>query len=227
MVKQRIKNLGREVIVHTNAVKLGIMVLVIGGATLAAACSGGVSKGDVNQMIDAKIASTPATAASASGTATGAAPASGDLNKAIFNAMDKFANNDASDAANPTLWRIQPGGGTVMMEYNNRMANAWFAAQAGNWDMVNYQFKEMLEVQEVFETTKPAKAADLKKFEAEQLTPLMNAAQAKDLTAFTKQYPLTEAGCNACHKNNNVGFVKVIPPTVAATRDLDWQGQGK
>jgi hypothetical protein len=42
---------------------------------------------------------------------------------------------------------IQPGLGTMMIEYARRMGSLWFAGEAGNWDMVHYQLLEMREIQ--------------------------------------------------------------------------------
>jgi len=130
-----------------------------------------------------------------------------------------------------TLWKIQPGLGSIMIEFNMRMANSWFAAQAGNWNMVRYQVDEMISVQEVAQTTRPKRAEALKKFTAEYLEPLMKAAEAKDLTAFNAQYPRSIGGCNSCHGKETASdfpdgfsFVRVVPPTEAATQNLDWKG---
>jgi len=42
-----------------------------------------------------------------------------------------------------TLAAIQPGLGTVMIEYSNRAGNVYYAAQAGNWGLAAYQLNEM------------------------------------------------------------------------------------
>src|SRR5215470_20169547 len=76
----------------------------------------------------------------------------------------------AQQAAQPTptplslddLSAIQPGLGTVMVEYAHRMAVVWFAGEAANWNLAQYQIIEMREIQEVGETTRPARAPALK-----------------------------------------------------------------
>lgn len=126
---------------------------------------------------------------------------------------------------NLPLWGIQPGLGTVMIEYNVRMANAYFAAEAGNWDMVAYQLKEMKEIQEVGETTRPARAEALKAFEAAYLEPLVAAATAKDLKAFKEQYTRTVGGCNQCHSQQGFSYVAIKVPTLPETQNVEWKGQ--
>ena len=68
-----------------------------------------------------------------------------------------------------TLAEIQPGLGTVMMEYSTRFTNMYYAAKGGNWDLADYEMKEALEIQEVGETTRPKRAEALKSFEGKYL----------------------------------------------------------
>jgi hypothetical protein len=109
---------------------------------------------------------------------------------------------------------IQPGLGTVMMEYANRFWSMYYAAKSGNWGLADYQMKEALEIQEVGETTRPGKAAALKAFETSFLVPLNNTINAKDFSAFQTAYNNTVGGCNGCHAANGFAFIKYsLPPT--------------
>jgi hypothetical protein len=47
------------------------------------------------------------------------------------------------------LAEIQPGLGTVMIEYSHRYSTMYHAAKGGNWGLAGYQLKEALEIQEV------------------------------------------------------------------------------
>lgn len=127
---------------------------------------------------------------------------------------------------------INPGLGTVMIEYSNRFSRLWFAAQANNWDMAHYQILEMKEIQETGEVTRPARAQMLKGFENAYLGPLDAAIGKKDKTAFTTAYDKTIAGCNGCHAGSTSNdfkggykFVKVIRPSSPPAPDLDYAGQ--
>ncbi len=132
-----------------------------------------------------------------------------------------------------TLWGIQPGLGTVMMEYGNRLSRLWFAANADNWDMAKYQLGEMLEIQEVGETTRPGRAPMLKAFEANYLGSLDKAIDAKDKAAFTKAFNDTIAGCSACHTAstgtnwNSYRFVSIQVPKINPAFYVDWKGGGQ
>ena len=117
------------------------------------------------------------------------------------------------------LSAIQPGLGTIMIEYGHRMAAVWFAGQASNWDMAHYQIIEMREIQEVGETTRPGRAPALKSFESSFLDPLDEAATAKDKTKFESAYNAAIQGCNSCHGSQTSGdfpqgfsFIKVQVP---------------
>jgi len=114
---------------------------------------------------------------------------------------------------------IQPGLGTVMIEYGHRMSAMWFAEQAGNWDLAQYQLIEMREIQEVGETTRPARAAPLKSFESNFLDPLEDQIKAKDKAKFESAYNSAIQGCNSCHGSQTSAdwpqgfkFIKIQAP---------------
>ncbi len=134
---------------------------------------------------------------------------------------------------NLALWNIQPGLGTVMMEYSNRLARVWYAANANNWDMAKYQVGEMTEIQEVGETTRPARAPLLKAFEDNFLKPLDKAIDTKDKTTFKAAFDKTVTGCNACHTTSkgdpwtSYKFVAIQTPTIDPASYIDWKGAGQ
>jgi glutaredoxin len=142
---------------------------------------------------------------------------------------DKFNTVDTKLA----LWNIQPGLGTVMIEYGNRMSRLWFSANAGNWDMAKYQLDEMTEIQEVGETTRPKRAPMLKTFEDSFLTVVDKAIAAKDKTAFTKAFNDMVAGCNDCHKAStgatwkSYQYVNIQVPKIDPAFYIDWKGGGQ
>jgi len=112
------------------------------------------------------------------------------------------------------LWNIQPGLGTVMMEYGRRFASLPHAVDAGDWGMAQYQLHEQIEIQEVGEITRPGKADLLADFEHGSLDPLSVAIDNKDVDAFNTAYATAVSGCNACHVATGHDFVRVqMPPT--------------
>ncbi len=111
-----------------------------------------------------------------------------------------------------TLADIMPGLGTIMIEYSNRMTNAYYSAQGGNWALAAYMIKEAREIQEVGETTRPARAEALKGFEQVYLDPLDKSITAKDLKGFEKAFNDAVQGCNGCHASEGFPYIKYVLP---------------
>jgi len=144
-------------------------------------------------------------------------PAFGSGAPALADAQNLISNRLSSVDRNMALWNIQPGLGTVMQEYGFRFALAWFAAEAGNWDMAAYQITEALEIQETGETTRPANKPLLKNFEETYVTPLTAAIAAKDKAGFESAYSSAVGGCNACHTGTRHAYARFqIPPVMPA-----------
>ncbi len=118
----------------------------------------------------------------------------------------------STEAQLKTLADIQPGLGTVMIEYGNRISTMYYAAKGGNWGMAEYQLKEAREIQEVGENTRPGRAAMLKSFEAANLDKLADNIKAKDWKKFEKSFKEAVVGCNGCHAANGFPFIKYELP---------------
>ncbi len=118
----------------------------------------------------------------------------------------------STDEKLKTLAEIQPGLGTVMIEYATRFTNAYYAAKGGNWDLAGYMLKEAGEIQEVGETTRPERAAGLKAFEKAYLDPLNEAVKAKDFKKFETAFKSGIQGCNGCHAGQGFPYIKYQLP---------------
>lgn len=111
-----------------------------------------------------------------------------------------------------SLAEIQPGLGTVMIEYGTRFGTLYYNGKGGNWDFAAYQLKEMREIQEVGETTRPGRAKALKDFESHYLNPLDDAIKAKDWKQFKTAFDAAKDGCNGCHKSQGFHYIKYELP---------------
>ncbi|MFQ6033456.1 MAG: hypothetical protein ACE5LD_01670 [Candidatus Bipolaricaulia bacterium] len=121
-----------------------------------------------------------------------------------------------------TLAAIQPGLGTVMIEYGNRMGNMYYAAKADNWGMAAYQLKEAVEIQEVGETTRPSKAELLKAFEESSLKPLAQDIVNQDFSAFQSDFNTMVSSCNACHQGTGHRYIVYqLPSQPAVPAELE------
>lgn len=119
---------------------------------------------------------------------------------ALFTLADSSWLTGTTDEKLNTLAKIQPGLGTVMIEYGNRMGNMYYAAKAKNWGMAAYQLNEAVEIQEVGETTRPNRVRLLKAFEDKSLKPLARDIVNQDFGAFQKDFSAMVSRCNTCHK---------------------------
>ncbi len=167
------------------------------------------------------IANPPASAPAAPGP-----PLSGNLDAA---GVEKYINAKLNVVDRSlALGSVQKGLGTVMIEYGDRFSRMYFAMKAGNWDMAKYQRDEMVEIQEVAESTRPARAPMLKAFEASHLDALDKAIAAKDAKAFEVAYSGAVASCNACHAGSNSAnwksydYIKIQAPTADNADYMVW-----
>jgi hypothetical protein len=110
------------------------------------------------------------------------------------------------------LAEIQPGLGTVMIEYSYRFGALYYAARGGNWKLADYQLKEMREIQEVGETTRPPRAKPLKDFEAKYLDPLADAIKGQNAKQFDAAFKEAMKGCNECHVDQKFPFIRYELP---------------
>jgi hypothetical protein len=111
--------------------------------------------------------------------------------------------------------QIQPGLGTVMIEFGHRFYISYYAAKAGNWELAKYEIEELIEAQEIAETTRPKYKKHLKDFEDKYLKKLEDTIKSKDFKRFEKQYTSTTKACNRCHEVNGHPYIKYKLPKEA------------
>jgi len=107
---------------------------------------------------------------------------------------------------------IQPGLGTVMMEFGHRFHIIYYAAKANNWKLAQYELKELVEAQEIAETTRPKYKKQLKEFEDNYLKILQDSIDAENWKKFEKQYSKVTNACNTCHEMNGHPYIKYELP---------------
>jgi len=110
---------------------------------------------------------------------------------------------------------IQPGLGTIMMEFGHRFYITYYAAKASNWELAKYEIDELIEAQEVAETTRPKYTTQLKEFESAFISKLQNSIEKKDWELFKKNYEQTTNACNRCHKENEHPYIQYRLPKEA------------
>lgn len=112
---------------------------------------------------------------------------------------------------------IQPGLGTVMREIGYRFSNAYWAANARNWGLAEYQLNVLREAEEVAVLTRPQQAMMLDNFEQRYSKPMAQAIQNKDISRFNCRFSLAIEGCNACHTTLGFGFLRYQVPEASGS----------
>ena len=120
----------------------------------------------------------------------------------------------------------EPGLGELMSLNQMRHAKLWFAGQAGNWKLADYELDELEEgfadVVKFHPTHKDSQlpiSELVPKIMNEPIQQLRAAIQARDPEAFNRAFDAVTAGCNSCHQATNFGFNVVRRPS-----DPSWFG---
>ena len=110
-----------------------------------------------------------------------------------------------------------PGLGEIMTLQQMRHLKLWFAGQAGNWPLADYELDELKEgyedIVKYFPTkddapTGPMASAVIEKEVAE----LNTAIAAKNAKQFAAAFEKLTASCNACHQASKHAFIVIRRP---------------
>ena len=134
--------------------------------------------------------------------------------------INNYGDPNFNDDKIKVLSDIQPGLGVIMQEIGRRFTAIFYAARTGNWDLANYQLKELREAQEVGEITRPKRKDALVSFEESflgnaenpQEGTLQDAINKKNFAAFNKSFKAAIGGCNGCHQSTGFPFIKYRLP---------------
>ena len=113
-----------------------------------------------------------------------------------------------------------PGLGEIMGATQMRHLKLWYAGEAQNWPLADYELDELAEgfadAAHYHRRHKdvPRPVGELiTEFTAGPITALRAAIAAHDPGAFTTAYDALTAGCNGCHEAARFGFNVVIRPS--------------
>ena len=134
--------------------------------------------------------------------------------------INSYGDPNFTDDKIKVLGDIQPGLGVIMQEIGRRFTAIFYAARAGNWELANYELKELREAQEVAEITRPKRKDALISFEENFLGgeedvaegTLQDAINKKNFIAFNKSFKSAVNGCNGCHQSTGFSFIKYRLP---------------
>ena len=122
--------------------------------------------------------------------------------------------------------RFTPGLHTLMGAVADRHAMLWFAGQAENWELVDYQIHEMEELIEEIEELHPVyDDVPVARLLGEMTHPAMEALEgaleARDLAAFTSSYDRLTQACNSCHVAADREVIQVVRPSSPPLTNLN------
>ncbi|MEQ1530894.1 MAG: hypothetical protein ABL925_16380, partial [Methylococcales bacterium] len=126
--------------------------------------------------------------------------------------------SNTTSAANTEQYT--PGLGEIMTLSAMRHAKLWFAGQAENWQLADYELEELHEGMEdaaKFHPNHKSVSVPIPTLIAatmdKPLAALTASVKAKDLIGFNKNFDAVTEGCNTCHKTSDFGFNVVVRPT--------------
>jgi len=121
-----------------------------------------------------------------------------------------------------------PGIEQFMNVIQNEHAKLWYAAQARNWELADYQLGEIKEimgdVQDLYPKFKDLPLADM--LDAVITGPIVDgekAIAAKDFTKFASSYDALTTACNSCHQATGNGFVVIQRPAQGGFPNQDFK----
>ncbi|MBI2831169.1 MAG: hypothetical protein HYX79_02820 [Chloroflexi bacterium] len=127
------------------------------------------------------------------------------------------------------LWAAQPGTAPRMLELSTHFNIMWFAAQAGNWDVVTFEAYRVDETVKANVIVRPGRKAALEAWSKPTVATIQQAAKDKNLASFEKAYDTAVAGCNACHTVMgggplaNMKAYKITRPTAPMFSNIDFK----
>ncbi len=123
----------------------------------------------------------------------------------------------ASGSAPPEAY--VPGLGELMSLQQMRHVKLWFAGQATNWELADYEIDELGEgfddIVRYHPTHKDSPVAPkdaIPRMVTQPLADLRGAVKRKDTAAFGQAFDALTTACNNCHQATNFGFNRVQRP---------------
>ncbi len=158
------------------------------------------------------------------------------LSSAASSQKDEFTRNVAAlqdslrklHSELDTLEERMPGLGEYMSTIQLHMAKLWFAAQAANWELANYELGELQETIEGAEALHAFKnkvdiSSVLQSVRQTQTVLLSQAINERSIHKFMSAYDQTLAACNGCHRPAGYGFVHIVKPLAPPVTNQQWK----
>ena len=106
-----------------------------------------------------------------------------------------------------------------MLLQQARHTKLWFAGEAGNWALADYEAEELgegfdavIKYHPIREEMPVAPKDAIPRMITEPLASLRDAIRQKDHALFAERYDALTTACNNCHRATNVGFNQMQRP---------------
>jgi hypothetical protein len=129
----------------------------------------------------------------------------------------------AMPAAMPVEEEHLPGLGEIMSVQQMRHIKLWFAGNAANWPLADYEIGEL---GEGFNDVRKLVGNDIvDQHVGKPIEALQKAIDGKDRKAFIAAFDSLSAGCNACHKTLDHAFISIQRPAMLPYSDQNFVPQ--
>lgn len=116
--------------------------------------------------------------------------------------------------------QYQPGLGEIMGYIQVRHAKLWFAGQAENWNLAQYELEELEEgftdiksMHRIHEKLPKPSAVMIDETMSTPIKGLRQSIAVKNISQFNLSYQLLTNACMACHTASGVTYIKLAIPT--------------
>jgi hypothetical protein len=133
------------------------------------------------------------------------------------NAQNGAAPSASQPSAKPPDF---PGLGEIMTLQQLRHIKLWFAGQAGNWPLANYEIGELNEGFE--DADKLVGGGTVEAMVGAPIKELQKAVDEKNSAAFAAAFDRLSAGCNSCHHALGRPFIAIRRPTLLPYSDQSF-----
>jgi hypothetical protein len=111
----------------------------------------------------------------------------------------------------------------IMVRQQMRHIKLWFAADAGNWPLADYEIDQL---KDGFDDVTKLLGGDIvQQHVGGAISRLEKAIEAKDHEAFVSAFDRLSAGCNECHRTLDHAFIVIQRPVLSPYSDQNFSPQ--
>ena len=148
----------------------------------------------------------------------------------MLSACDHDAQPTVQAANGEAIEHYKPGMGDLMSTLQLRHAKLWYAAQAQNWDLVEFELHEIDESFERVVRWHPEEdgisvPSSLETHLKPARETLAKSASSRNLATFETAFDRLTQGCNGCHRSMAHGFIVIQRPSAPPVSNQQWDVQ--